>query len=332
MRRKAASYCTVVLPLLMNACTSSPPKMGQGSLASWDPFLDTVESRTVRFFLESSDRSTGLVPDRFPSESPCSVAAVGFALTCYPIAVERGIIGRHEAALRVQTTLRTLVSLPQGEASAGTGGYRGFFYHFLSVRDGTRVWQCELSTIDTALLMAGVLCCGEFFDGESSVEQTIRALADSLYRRVDWRWAMGESAGIRLGWKPEEGFNQSTWQGYNEAMLLYLLALGSPEHPVPSTAWEHWTATYRCAEYYGREYVSFGPLFGHQYSHCWVDFRGIQDAYMHLRGFDYFENSRRATAAQQAYGMANPSGWNGYTVDQWCEENSFRLRSSRSLL
>ena len=283
----------------------------------WDPFLDTLQEHTLRYFLETTDSSTGLSPDRWPSSSPSSIAAVGFALTTYPIAVERGLISHEVAAGRVRSALTFLWNLPQNNRSSNTAGYEGFFYHFVSVRDGIRVWQCELSTVDTALLMAGVIFCQTYFDGKSSVENDIRNVADSLYRRVDWLWAMGDAKGIRLGWKPEEGFNKFTWDGYNEAMVLYILALGSPSHPIPPAAWQHWTATYRWAKYFESEFISFGPLFGHQYSHCWVDFRGIQDVYMRGKGIDYAENSRRATFAHREYGRTNPDGWNGYSDHLW---------------
>ena len=145
----------------------------------------------------------------------------------------------------------------------------------------------------------------------------ILIIADSLYRRVDWRWAMADTTGILLGWDPDKGFHHMTWHGYNEAMIMYILALGSPTHSVPSSVWRHWTAAYIWAEYYGKEFISFGPLFGHQYSHCWIDFRGIRDPYMRERGLDYFENSRRATYSQQSYAKDNPAKWRDYSDTIW---------------
>jgi hypothetical protein len=283
----------------------------------WDLFLDTVQARTLAFFLETADSTTGLTPDRWPSPSPASIAAVGFALTSYPVAVERGIISRAEAARRVRKTIGFLWALPQGNQSGGTAGYRGFFYHFLGMQTGLRVWNCELSTVDTGFLLAGVLFCQSYFDSPDATEGEIRALADSLYRRVDWEWATDGSPGIRLGWHPERGFVTKTWTGYDEAMLLYILALGSPTHAVPAQSWNHYTATYLWAPYQGLEFISFGPLFGHQYSHCWIDFRGIQDAYMRARGIDYFENSRRATASHRSYAIRNPAGFAGYSDSIW---------------
>jgi hypothetical protein len=257
------------------------------------------------------------VPDRAPSASPSSVAAIGFGLTVYPIAAERGIIERSEAARRTLYTLRFLLRLPHHDRVHGAAGYRGFFYHFLDRNQGTRVWNSELSSIDTGLLMAGILFCQSYFTHVTAMEDSIRALADTLYRRVEWSWMLEDSGGLRLGWTPESGFHQMTWKGYNEAMILYVLALGSPTHPIPSDAWEHWTASYVWAPYYVGEFVSFGPLFGHQYTHCWVDFRGVRDRYMRAKGMDYFENSRRATYSQRAYARDNPRAFREYSELIW---------------
>ncbi|HSQ73962.1 MAG TPA: glucoamylase family protein [Bacteroidota bacterium] len=292
----------------MPAASQSPP---------WDPFLDTVQTRTLHFFLKTADAATGLSPDRWPSPSPSSIAAVGFALTSYPVAAERGLLSRAEAAERVRKVLRFLWTLPQGAESGGTAGYKGFFYHFVAMNTGLRVWNCELSTIDTGLLLAGALFCQSYFVSADTAESEIRALADSLYRRVEWTWAMDGAPGIRLGWYPERGFVQKTWTGYDEAMILYILALGSPTYPVPETSWAHYTSTYLWATYQDQEFISFGPLFCHQYSHCWIDFRGTRDAYLRTRGIDYFENSRRATTSQRAYAIANPSGFAGYADSIW---------------
>ena len=209
----------------------------------WDPFLDALQVRTIKFFLETTDPNTGLTPDRWPTPSPSSIAAVGFALTTYPIAAKRQIITRQEAAERVLKTLRFFWQLPQSDHPQNVGGYKGFFYHFLKIPSGTREWNCELSTVDTALLLAGVLFCQSYFDGATADEQTIRNLADSLYLRVDWKWAMAGQPGIVLGWKPENGFHHQYWDGYDEAMILYILALGSPTHPVPETVWQTWIST-----------------------------------------------------------------------------------------
>jgi len=308
MKKLACVFLALFLPAVAYPGGDGPP---------WDPFLDTLQTRTLRYFLQTTDPGTGLAPDRWPSRSPSSVAAIGFALTCYPIAAERGLVPREEAARRTLTTLRFLLHAPQNDASAGVTGYKGFFYHFVTIPDGTRAWNCELSTIDTALLMAGVLAGQTYFSRGTELENSIRLAADSLYRRVDWAWAAEGRKGITLGWTPEKGADAESWHGYNEAMILYVLALGSPSHPVSPSVWDYWTSTYVWAKYYDWEFVSFGPLFGHQFSHCWIDFRGIADRYMREKGIDYAENSKRATYSQQAYGTENPAGFRGYSQEMW---------------
>jgi hypothetical protein len=303
--------------LIVSLLLLGPAARAQQPAASWDPFLDTLQQRTIQWFLRVTPEGTGLTPDRWPSSSESSIAAVGFSLTVLPIAAERGMISRAEAAGRVRKTLDVLLHAPQGDGSAGVSGYRGFFYHFIAVADGTRAWHCELSTIDTALLMAGVLAAESYFDGDAGVEPAIRAEADSLYRRVDWTWSADGRPGMLLGWTPDQGADHNSWHGYNEAMIMYILALGSPTHPVEPRVWDYWTSTYIWARYYGEEFVSFGPLFGHQYSHCWIDYRGIRDAYMKEKGIDYFENSRRATYSQKGYGAEDPLGFRGYSSAVW---------------
>jgi len=282
-----------------------------------DSFLDTLQANTIRYFLETTDSVTGMAVDRYPTPSPASVAAVGYALTVYPIAAERGILTRSQAARRVANTLRHFASLPQSDRPDHVAGYRGLFYHWLRLSDHSREWNCELSTIDTGLMMAGILFCQSYFDGPGVEEAEIRAHADSLYRRVDWTWASEGKDGIALAWYPDKGFQGGSWYGYNESMILYILALGSPTHPAPPSGWEYWLSRYVWGIHYGLEFVNFGPLFGHQYSHCWIDFRGIQDRYMREKGIDYFENSRRATYTHRGYAMQNPDGWRGYDSTCW---------------
>ncbi len=307
------------IALFAAACLSgcSADKTSTQAVARWEPFLDTLQIRTLRYFLDTMHPETGLVPDRYPSPSPSSIAAVGFALTAYPIAAERGLISRQEAARRTLLTLKTFLQLPQGSHAKGASGYKGFFYHFLKIPSGEREWNCELSSIDTALLLAGVLFCQSYFDESSAQETELRSLSDSLYLRVDWPWFMADRPGVVTAWTPEHGFGEHIWDGYDEAMILYILGLGSPTHPLPASVWDVWTAPYVWGKYYGYEYVSFPPLFGHQFSHCWIDFRGIQDAYMRRKGIDYHENSRRATYAQRQYARHNPMGWRDYGPDIW---------------
>lgn len=289
--------------------------------------LDDLQKRTFDFFWQTANPKNGLVPDRYPTPSFSSIAAVGFALTAYGVGVERGWVTRAEARQRVLTTLRFFRDAPQGEAAAGMTGYRGFYYHFLDMETGARFKDVELSTIDTALLLAGVVFVREFFDGAgdgsdaagAAEETEVRQIADVLLARAEWTWASPRAPSVSMGWKPESGFLDYDWVGYDEAMILYLLALASPTYAVAPAAWQRWTSAYdqRWGTFYGQEHLSFPPMFGHQYSHLWVDFRGIADEYMRRRGLDYFENSRRATLAQRAYAIANPDGWKGYGENVW---------------
>jgi len=284
-----------------------------------DPLLLDLQERTFRFFWDTANPANGLIPDRYPTPSVSSIAAVGFGLTTYPIGVERGYITRQQARRRVLGTLRFLAAARQGSEAHGTAGHRGFFYHFVDMKTGERFEDSELSTIDTAILVAGALFCQSYFDGADPEEAEIRRLVDEIYQRVDWRWAQPKPPAISLGWSPEDGFLSYDWRGYNEAMLMYLLALGSPTFPVSQDAWAEWTSTYdkQWATVFGQEYLTFAPLFGHQYTHVWTDLRDIRDRYMQNRGLDYFENSRRAVYAQQAYAIANPRRCRDYGATIW---------------
>lgn len=276
----------------------------------YKPLVIDLENRTFMFFWQTANPDNGLIPDRYPTPSFASIAAVGFGLTAYPIGVERRYITRGEAEERVLATLRFLVREPNEH---------GFFYHFLDMRSGARANHSEVSTVDTSLLLAGVLFCESYFSTNDPREAEIRALADRIYRRVDWTWAQPRPPAIALAWTPEDGFSHEDWRGYNEAMLVYLLALGSPTHPIGAQAWKLWTSTYNqhWGTFYHLTYLGFAPLFGYQYTHIWVDFRGIQDAYMRAHGLDYFENSRRATYAQRRYAIADPMDWRGYGRNVW---------------
>jgi hypothetical protein len=284
-----------------------------------DPVINNLELRTFRYFWRTAGRRNGLVPDRFPSESASSIAAIGFGLTAYVVGSERHFISRNSARTRTLRTLRFLASLPNGSDETGYAGFHGFFYHFLNMDDGLRFRKCEVSTVDTALLMAGVLLAQSYFDQNTRTEIEIRELADLLYRKVEWSWAQLRSPAMVLGWRPESGFLPFDWRGYNEAMLMYILGLGSPTYPLSDDAWDAWTEGYKThwGTFEGQQFLSFGPMFGHQYSHVWIDFRGIQDAYMREKGFDYFENSRRAAYAQREYAKQNPMRWRGYDGEVW---------------
>jgi len=175
-----------------------------------------------------------------------------------------------------------------------------------------RVWRCELSMVDTALLLAGMLVASAYFAGADEKEAEIRRLAEALYRRVDWRWAQGSSPTLRQGWKPKSGFLHYGWEGYNEATILYVLSMASPNSPTSDDSYEAWTATYQWENIYGYDVLYGGPLFMHQFSHAWIDFAGIRDAFMREKNSDYFENSRRSTYLHRDYARHNPYGFDGY--------------------
>ena len=281
-----------------------------------DAELEKLQRQTFSYFVHETNPANGLVIDKTAPDWPASIAAVGLALAAYPVAVERGFIARAEAVERVRTALRFFWNSPQGTEPDATG-YRGFYYHFLDMQTGRRAWQCELSTVDSALLLAGALTAGMYFAADAPHEHDIRTLADALYRRADWRWAQNQGPTVTHGWTPEHGFLKYRWQGYDEALLLYILGLASPTHPLPGEAYAAWASTYRWETCYGYEYLYAGPLFTHQLSHIWIDFRAIQDAFMRDKGIDYFENSRRATYVQQRYAIDNPLKFAGYGRHCW---------------
>jgi len=281
--------------------------------------VDDLQRRTFQFFWDTTDPETGLAPDRWPTPSFASIAAVGFALTAYGVGVSRGWVTRAEARMRTRACLEFFAAAPQGPAARGMSGHKGFFYHFLDMEKGERFGRTELSTIDTALLMGGVLFAQGFYDGDDADEKRIRALADQLYAAVDWTWIRPRAPFIAMGWHPETGFIRSDWDIYNEALLLHILALGSPTHAVEPGYWPAQTARFepQWGMHWGQEHLHFPPMFGHQYSHMWIDFRGITEPYIASKGIDYFENSRRATLAQKAYADANPKKLAGYGGDIW---------------
>jgi hypothetical protein len=303
--------------------TETPPPRTQAvaravvPAASEAQLLDDVERRTFGYFWELAQPENGLVPDRWPTPSFSSVAAGGFGLTALPIGVERGYVSRAEGAARALRAVDFLLRAPQGEAAVGMTGHRGFLYHFLDMQTGERFEQVELSSIDTTLFLAGALFCQSYFDGTSPVEVELRAKVEAFYRRIDWTWLQVRPPLVSMGWHPEKGHHGWDWKGYNEAMLLYVLALGSPTHPIGPEAWKAWTDTYRWDGFYGQEYIVFAQHFGHQYSHVWLDFRGVQDEFVRAKGIDYFENSRRATLAQRAYAIDNPRRFRGYGRNFW---------------
>jgi hypothetical protein len=328
--KKTADVLLLLAALLLAGC-GAPPAVAPRPVAQApapsapaaiaidrnDPLLDDVEHRSFQYFWDLADAHTLLIPDRAPTPSFSSIAAVGFGLTAYGIGAERSYVTRAQAAERTLATLRSLLAMKQGSERHGVSGYKGFFYHFLDMKTGDRFQNVELSTIDTSLLMAGVLFSQSYFDGADATETAIRSTAEELYERVDWSWGQVRKPAISMGWTPEEGFHTYDWRGYNEAMIVLVLALGSPTHPVEPGAWGEYTKTERWGTFYGQDHILFAPLFGHQYSHVWIDFRGIQDSVMREHGIDYFENSRRATLSQHAFAVANPNGYRDYGDRIW---------------
>ena len=281
-----------------------------------EALLDQFQHAAFDYFLQAANPGNGLIADTTRENAPASIAVVGFALSAYPVAVERGWLPRADAAERTLLTLRFFRDSAQSESPDATG-YRGYYYHFLDMQSGARVWRSELSMIDTALLLAGALTAAAYFSGDTQAESEIRELADALYRRVDWRWAQQDGAAIVHGWKPECGFLNYGWEGYSEALILYVLGLGSPTHPLSEESFRAWTVTYQWENIYGYDVLYAGPLFVHQFSHAWVDFRDIRDRFMREKGSDYFENSRRAVCVQREYAGRNPREFNGYGEDCW---------------
>jgi hypothetical protein len=286
------------------------------SKISTDEELEILQAEAFNYFLHQANPNNGLIMDKTAHHWPASIAATGLALACYPVGVERGWMSRQAAIARVLATLRFFWNSSQGIEPDATG-YKGFYYHFLDMKTGRRAWQCELSTIDTAFLIAGVLTTARYFQDDNVEEREIRLLADQLYQRVDWTWVENKGDTLTHGWKPETGFIPYRWKGYDEAQLLYVLALGSPTYPLPLSSYQARIANYQWESHYGFEYLYSGPLFTHQLSHIWIDFRDIQDSYMQEKNCNYFENSRRATYIQQAYAMANPNQYVGYSDTCW---------------
>jgi hypothetical protein len=279
--------------------------------------LERLQRETFNYFEQQYHPVNGLIADRTEPGAPASIAAVGFGLSAHAVAVERGLMPRERGIARTLTTLRFFFESEQSQAPDATG-YKGFYYHFLDLQSGRRANGCELSTIDTALLMAGILSVACYFKGENAEEREIRELADALYRRVDWAWAANERGSIGHGWTPETGRLPWSWDsGYSEALILYVLALGSPTFPIASEGYRDWTATFEQKTSYGIEHLYAGPLFIHQFSQIWLDLRGLFDDRTRLLGFDYFENSRRATLVQRAYGIENPLGFAHYSENVW---------------
>ncbi len=287
-----------------------------------EKMLDTIQYKTFQYFINEYHPEKGIVRDRSQESSPASIAATGFALPVYAVGVERKWITREKAADITLKTLRFFSNSTQSETDSLAIGYKGFYYHFIGMESGKRVWNCELSSIDTGLLLMGVIFVRNYYNQNSPDEKEIRELAEKLLGRLDWSvFFMDENskqpATISMAWKPEEGVTNWGWHGYTEGLFLYVLAAGTGIEN-PEKTYDGWLRTYNWkTPYPGLSHVTFPPLFGHQFSHTFIDFRGLADPYLKAKGIDYFENSRRATLTQQQYAIENPKGWVGYDSLTW---------------
>ena len=283
--------------------------------------LDSIQHKTFLFFLGEGHPEWGIVKDRTLKTAPCSIAATGFGIPCLAIGAERNWINREKAAAITLNILKFFISSAQSTAKDVTG-YKGFYYHFLKMDSGTREWNCELSSVDTGLLMMGIIFARNYYTLDNDVENQIRSLAAKLLERIDWNFMVLPSSSkyaytISMAWTPEKGLQDYGWFGYNEALFLYVLAAGSGMNNAEQS-YNAWLKTYEWqTPYKGLSHVAFPPLFGHQFSQAFIDFRGIFDTYMKVKGIDYFENSRRATYVQRKYAEENPKGWVGYDSLCW---------------
>lgn len=259
--------------------------------ADQDAFLNDLEQRAASFFYEQAGARTGLVRDRARAEGKekrriASIAATGFGLTGMCIADKRGYLPPADIRERVHATLDWHLHHASQE--------HGFLYHFMDLDTGARLWKCEISSIDTSILLCGALTCRAYFTG-GGIEAEIRAMALALYERVDWPWMLQGELTYSMGWKPESGFLSARWSTYAELMMIYLLGIGSPSYPAPPRTWLAFARPY--INYEGLHYISNqAPLFIHQYSHAWFDFRRRRDRYA-----NYFQNSVLATKAHKAF-------------------------------
>jgi len=311
-----------MLPAFLLVLSGRPEQPGitlKGN-ATWSDsqLLDTLQHTAFNYFWYEANAVNGLIKDRSTATSDCSIASTGFGLTAIGIGIDHGWISRAAGRDRTMATLKTFWQQPQGTGTSGTIGYKGWFYHFLNMNTATRSGTTELSSIDTGLLLAGIIYARQYFDGADSLETALRAYADSIFNRVDWNWMTNGQNSLTMGWQPETfSFINARWTGYNEAMILQIEGIGASSRPLPYNVWNTWISTYSWQTLYGYSYVTFPPLFGHQYSHCWIDFRNIADYYTKLQGITYFENSRRATLANRAYCAANPGHFAGYSDSVW---------------
>ena len=282
----------------------SAPPVANGLSAADDQLLEELEKQNFQYFWEQASSQTGLVRDRCNvltnvSAVVASIAATGFGLTALCIGQERGFISLPEARERVLVTLRFLwKKMPT---------HRGFFYHFADINTGERIWDSEVSSVDTSILLCGILTCRRYFEEHSEIS----LLAYEIFNRVDWSWLSEDTSLLPHGWTPEFGFLPYRWDYYSEMMMIYLLGLGSLTHPLPGEAWNAWKRTK--FEFDGIRYIgSFAPLFVHQYSQAWFDFRDKRDAFA-----DYFQNSAFATEAHRRFCLELARQFPDYSADLW---------------
>jgi hypothetical protein len=262
-----------------------------------DTSPDAVQRACWRYLWEKGDPHNGLVPDHLDSEglivSPASIAATGMALSALPTGVQNGWVTRHDAAQRARQTLRFFAREAQH--------HHGFFFHFLDMSTGERVWECEVSSVDSTLLFLGALFCRAYFNGKTAVETEVRELATDIFERADWNWFCNGQDGVSLAYTPERGFSSHIWRGFNEGLLVYILALGSKSHALPVSSYEAWTRDYETKRIYGIDFLYSRPLFTHLFPHLWLDLRTMRDDFMRREHLNYFENARRAVAVQEEW-------------------------------
>jgi len=283
--------------------------------------LDSIQHKAFLFFVNERNPENGLVKDRSASWAPASIASIGFAIPSYSVGIERGWISRENAANFTLSVLNFLYNSVQS-ADTNATGYKGFYYHFLGMNSGTRKWDCELSTIDTGLLMMGIIFARNYYNLDNEVENQIRILSGKIIERLNWDFfemppGNDFEHSISMGWRPEGGMHKMGWIGYNEALFLYILAAGSGMKNV-EVAYETWFSSYSwITPYPGLSHAAFPPLFGHQFSFCFINPHGLQDKFMKEKGIDYFENSKRAVYVQRQYAIENPKEWVGYDSLCW---------------
>jgi hypothetical protein len=322
------SQIAMLVLLLSTACCQTPlqkfishGKIGYPLTKADEQMLDSIQQKTFQFFMGEHHPDWGIVKDRTMVWAPASIASTGFALPCFAIGAERKWITREEAAEITLNTLKFFFSSVQGDAKDATG-YKGFYYHFLKMDTGKREWNCELSSVDTGLLMMGIIFARNYYNLDNEAERQIRELAEKLIGRVEWDFMMMPDAGrfantISMAWTPEKGQHDRGWAGYNEALFLYVLAAGSGMKEAEKS-YNAWLSTYSWeTPYEGLSHVAFPPLFGHQFSQAFIDCRGLVDSYMKENGISYFENSRRATYVQRQYAIDNPYKLVGYDSLCW---------------